>query len=41
MLWLQIKKMIVVVLGALLNAVGMNFFLIPADVYASGFAGIS
>ncbi|WP_442599150.1 YitT family protein [Neobacillus sp. D3-1R] len=41
MLWLQIKKMIVVMLGALLNAVGMNFFLIPADVYASGFAGIS
>lgn len=41
MVWLQTKKFIVVMIGALLNAVGMNFFLIPADVYASGFAGIS
>jgi uncharacterized membrane-anchored protein YitT (DUF2179 family) len=41
MVWLHTKKFIVVLVGALLNAVAMNFFLIPADVYASGFAGIS
>lgn len=33
------KKIIVVFIGALLNAIGMNLFLIPANVYASGFAG--
>lgn len=31
--------MIVVVIGALLNAIAMNLFLIPANVYASGFTG--
>lgn len=41
MVWLHTKKFIVVLIGALLNAVAMNFFLIPADVYASGFTGIS
>jgi uncharacterized membrane-anchored protein YitT (DUF2179 family) len=41
MIWLHTKKMVVVTVGALLNAVAMNFFLIPADVYASGFAGVS
>lgn len=41
MIWLQTKKFIVVLVGALLNAVAMNFFLIPADVYASGFTGIA
>lgn len=41
MVWLHTKKLMVVLVGALLNAIGMNFFLIPADVYASGFAGIS
>jgi uncharacterized membrane-anchored protein YitT (DUF2179 family) len=29
----------VVLIGALLNAVGLNLFLVPADVYASGFVG--
>nr|WP_216367410.1 MULTISPECIES: YitT family protein [Anoxybacillus] len=31
--------MFVVVIGGLLNAIGMNLFLIPANVYTSGFAG--
>jgi uncharacterized membrane-anchored protein YitT (DUF2179 family) len=41
MIWLQLKKFVVVLIGALLNAIAMNFFLIPADVYASGFVGIA
>lgn len=41
MIWSQTQKFIVVLIGALLNAISLNFFLIPADVYASGFAGIS
>ncbi len=39
MIWSEVKKIIVVLVGALLNAIAMNFFLIPANVYASGFAG--
>ncbi|WP_211279042.1 YitT family protein [Sutcliffiella halmapala] len=35
------KKVIIVLIGALLNAIAMNFFLIPADVYASGFTGVA
>ncbi|KMJ57839.1 membrane protein [Bacillus sp. LL01] len=35
------KKVLIVLIGALLNAIAMNFFLIPADVYASGFTGVS
>lgn len=35
------KKVIVVIIGALLNAIGLNLFLIPANVYASGFTGIA
>ncbi|SFB96991.1 Uncharacterized membrane-anchored protein YitT, contains DUF161 and DUF2179 domains [Bacillus sp. OV322] len=35
----EAKKIIVVVIGAFLNAIAMNFFLIPANVYASGFTG--
>ncbi|GAA3329674.1 hypothetical protein GCM10020331_079000 [Ectobacillus funiculus] len=31
-----------IIFGALLNAIGMNlFFLIPANVYASGFVGVA
>ncbi|EIJ81886.1 hypothetical protein PB1_03065 [Bacillus methanolicus PB1] len=41
MIWLQTKKTIVVLFGALLNAIAMNFFLIPANVYASGFTGVA
>jgi uncharacterized membrane-anchored protein YitT (DUF2179 family) len=35
------KKIVVVIIGALLNAIGLNLFLIPANVYASGFTGIA
>lgn len=35
----QLKKIIVVCMGALLNAVAMNYFLIPANVYSGGFSG--
>lgn len=38
---LFLKKFVIVIIGAFLNAVAMNFFLIPADVYASGFAGVA
>jgi uncharacterized membrane-anchored protein YitT (DUF2179 family) len=41
MLWLEAKKITIVILGALLNALSMNFFLIPANVYSSGFTGIA
>jgi uncharacterized membrane-anchored protein YitT (DUF2179 family) len=35
------KKIIIVIIGALLNALGLNLFLIPAHVYASGFTGVA
>ncbi|WP_080847326.1 YitT family protein [Cytobacillus gottheilii] len=41
MVWLETKKIIIVLAGALLNAIAMNFFLIPANVYASGFTGVA
>jgi uncharacterized membrane-anchored protein YitT (DUF2179 family) len=41
MIWLQVRKLTIVLVGALLNAVAMNLFLIPANVYTSGFAGIA
>ncbi|WP_251554353.1 YitT family protein [Neobacillus muris] len=41
MIWLQIKKIGIVAAGALLNAAGMNLFLVPADIYSSGFTGIA
>ncbi|MFT8323388.1 MAG: YitT family protein [Bacillus sp. (in: firmicutes)] len=41
MYWLPFKKLSIVIIGALLNAIAMNCFLIPADVYASGFAGVA
>ncbi|MBY0095307.1 YitT family protein [Mesobacillus maritimus] len=41
MIWLHTKKLFIVLIGALLNAMAMNFFLIPANVYASGFTGIA
>lgn len=37
----EVKKVIVVMIGALLNAAALNLFLIPADVYSSGFTGVS
>lgn len=41
MLWLQTKKVVVVITGAFLVAISMNLFLIPANVYSSGFTGIA
>ena len=41
MVWNESKKIIIVFIGALLNAIAMNIFLIPANVYASGFAGVA
>lgn len=41
MLWLETKKLFVVLVGAMLTASGLNLFLIPANVYSSGFAGIA
>ncbi|MBM7693989.1 uncharacterized membrane-anchored protein YitT (DUF2179 family) [Peribacillus deserti] len=41
MVYAETKKIIVVILGALLNAISMNLFLIPAKVYASGFTGLA
>lgn len=37
--WDITKKVIVIVAGAVLSAAALNLFLIPANVYASGFAG--
>lgn len=37
----KITKFVVIVLGGLLNAVALNLFLIPANVYASGFTGVA
>lgn len=39
--WSLTKKVIIVIIGAFLNALSMNFFLIPANVYASGFQGVA
>lgn len=35
------KKTAVAIIAALLNAIGMNFFLIPAQVYAAGLNGVA
>ncbi|MBS2968353.1 YitT family protein [Metabacillus sp. KIGAM252] len=37
----ETRKIIVVIFGALLNAIALNLFLIPAKVYASGFTGVA
>ncbi|MFD1779625.1 YitT family protein [Fredinandcohnia salidurans] len=37
----EVKKILIVTFGALLNAAALNLFLIPADVYSSGFTGVS
>ncbi|WP_163972017.1 YitT family protein [Oceanobacillus halotolerans] len=39
MFLVEAKRIIVVIFGALLNAISLNFFLIGANVYASGFTG--
>ncbi|PPA72502.1 hypothetical protein C4B60_02960 [Jeotgalibacillus proteolyticus] len=40
-MWLEVRKIIVVIIGAALNAVALNLFLIPANVFASGFTGLA
>ncbi|PKR86742.1 YitT family protein [Heyndrickxia camelliae] len=35
----HVKKIIVVLVGAFLNAIAINYFLKPANVYSSGFTG--
>ncbi|WP_345240189.1 YitT family protein [Pontibacillus salipaludis] len=37
----EIKRIIIVILGAILNSISLNFFLIKANVYASGFTGVA
>ncbi|RKQ32607.1 YitT family protein [Oceanobacillus halophilus] len=39
MFMVEAKRIIIVILGGLLNAVSLNLFLIEANVYASGFTG--
>ncbi|WP_425308482.1 YitT family protein [Fictibacillus nanhaiensis] len=35
------KKIFFIIVGAILNAISLNMFLIPAKVYASGFTGVA
>lgn len=39
MFFVETKRILVVILGSLLLAISLNFFLIGANVYASGFTG--
>lgn len=39
MFFVEVKRIITVILGSLLLAISLNFFLIDANVYASGFTG--
>ncbi|WP_087973323.1 YitT family protein [Oceanobacillus rekensis] len=39
MFMMEAKRIAIVIIGALLNALSLNFFLIGANVYASGFTG--
>lgn len=38
---MEAKRIAIVIVGAMFNAIALNFFLIGADVYASGFTGMS
>lgn len=38
---IEARRIFIVIIGALLLAVSLNFFLIEANVYASGFAGVA
>ncbi|MEQ6375455.1 YitT family protein [Bacillaceae bacterium S4-13-58] len=38
---METKRLLIVIIGALLNALSLNLFLIEANVYASGFTGIA
>ncbi|GEL76910.1 YitT family protein [Tenuibacillus multivorans] len=37
----EVKRFIIVIIGAIFNALALNFFLIEANVYASGFTGVA
>lgn len=37
----EAKRIFIVIFGALINAMALNFFFISADVYASGFTGMA
>ncbi|MEH7013879.1 YitT family protein [Neobacillus niacini] len=39
--WLQTKKTVIVIIGAFLNALAINLFLVPANIYSSGFTGLA
>ncbi|CAM3174447.1 YitT family protein [Filibacter tadaridae] len=39
MFFIEAKRIVVVIFGSLLLAISLNFFLISANVYSSGFAG--
>ncbi|MRH44200.1 DUF2179 domain-containing protein [Aquibacillus halophilus] len=41
MFLVEARRIFVVIVGAVLNAIALNFFLIGANVYASGFTGIA
>ncbi|WP_138416489.1 YitT family protein [Aquibacillus sediminis] len=41
MFLMETKRILIVLVGALLNAIALNLFLIGANVYASGFTGIA
>jgi len=41
MFFIEVKRIIAVILGSLLVALSLNFFLINANVYASGFSGVA
>jgi uncharacterized membrane-anchored protein YitT (DUF2179 family) len=40
-MWNEVKVIIVVIVGSVLNAIALNLFLIPAKVLSSGFTGIA
>ncbi|WP_226576874.1 YitT family protein [Halobacillus litoralis] len=41
MFTVEIKRIVIVLFGAFLNAISLNLFLIEANVYASGFTGVA
>ncbi|MGM8212651.1 YitT family protein [Virgibacillus sp. W0430] len=41
MFLMETKRIVVVILGGILNAIALNFFLIKANVYAGGFTGVA
>ena len=41
MFFMEAKRIAVVILGSFLLAISLNFFLIEANVYASGFSGLA